>query len=166
MKNILKLMNGMKKEGLIKDYALFGAMAVAMYDEAISTMDFDMVVAMEQDGFVNMAPIYQYIVNAGYRMEGLHFIIGDVPLDIVVIKNDPNDILYDALKHAQSIKTDIGTAKVFTPDYLAAIALSVGRKKDYRKVDLLLNSITSDFSRILKKYGLTKKWNDYKKGKL
>jgi hypothetical protein len=168
MKKIIELMNELKQKGLISNYALFGAMAVAVYVEAIATEDFDMVVAMKNDGFIDMSPIYQHIKSMGYDMEGLHFIIDGIPLDIVVVKNDSNDILFEALQHSVSKNTDLGAIKVFTPDYLAAIALGVGRKKDYRKIDLLLDSgkITKKIAVILKKYKLSSKWEKYKRGVL
>lgn len=138
MHNVLRMLKGLKRHGLIEDYALYGATAVAMYEEAISTMDVDVMVAVSGNAIVvDMTPIYAYCRKQGYKIKGHHVIIDGIPVDIMVVPE--HGLLAEAFASAADKKTGNGeeTIRVFTKEHLIAIALSVGRAKDLYKVQML-----------------------------
>jgi hypothetical protein len=44
VKEVAELLNGMREAGVIRNYALFGAMAQVRYTEPVSTFDVDVLV--------------------------------------------------------------------------------------------------------------------------
>ena len=49
MKAVAECLNEMKSAGVVKDYALFGAVAQMRYAEPVATLDADVLVALSAD---------------------------------------------------------------------------------------------------------------------
>ena len=71
MKQVAQLLNGMQAAGVIKNYALFGAMAQMRYTEAVATLDADVLIAVPLPGKLDvLADIYAYCAKLGFSAEG------------------------------------------------------------------------------------------------
>jgi predicted nucleotidyltransferase len=160
MKKILKLLTYLIKHKIINNYALYGAMAVAAYSEGLATEDIDIVVVVESSE--NRSILFKYLHEKYRLIKGKYFIIDDVPLDLYVLgQGDVNTLFYEAFQNAKCVLTDFGEIRVFTPNYLVAIAVNIGREKDLRKIDLLTEHTTKDLFSILERYNLEEKWSKY-----
>jgi len=151
-------MNELKEKGLIKDYAIGGAIAALRWTEPFFTQDLDVFVILEEEteerGLIVLSPIYEYLKERGYVWKGHWIMIEGIPVDIF-----PADPLEkEAIAEAEEIEYEGVKTKVLTPEYLIALFLKAGREKDKRKIDLLLEQAEVDrgkLGRILDKYGLS-----------
>lgn len=158
MRNAIRVMNELKEKGLIKDYAIGGAIAALRWTEPFFTQDLDVFVILEEEteerGLIVLSPIYEYLKERGYVWKGHWIMIEGIPVDIF-----PADPLEkEAIAEAEEIEYEGVKTKVLTPEYLIALFLKAGREKDKRKIDLLLEQAEVDrgkLGRILDKYGLS-----------
>jgi len=138
MKDVATVLNAMRTAGIILDYAVFGAVAQMRYTESVATLDADILVAVPDDSPLDLlSPIYRYCRERGYQPEGEAIRIGLWPVQFVPVFDD---ITRAALAHAVEAEFEGVTLRVVSADYLAVIALSVGRSKDHARVLALLES--------------------------
>jgi hypothetical protein len=78
-----------------------------------------------------------------------------------------SELEIEAVNNADVLQWDEHTIRVMTPEYLAAIALTVGRPKDRARVVYLYELQDFElpkFAEILKHHGLTQTWLNWAKG--
>ena len=132
------LLNGMRDAGVISDYALFGAAAQMRYTEAVATLDADVLVAVPSpDRLDVLGPLYDYCRTRGYEPEGEAVRVGAWPVQFVPVFSD---LTREAVSAAETADFEGVPFRVVGADYLAVIALSVGRAKDMARVLALLES--------------------------
>ena len=166
MRRAIQVLNKMVKAGVIEEYALAGAVAAIIHAEPVSTKDLDVLVPLPETpgGLATLAPIHEYLNRQGYSMYGQHFILGGVPVDFLDA-HDP--IARDALKGAVEATAWGERVKVVRAEHLIAMALSVGRHKDFARIETLLDLAKVDKSflaRLLRRHGLVKKWDAFVSG--
>ncbi|MEM4247831.1 MAG: hypothetical protein QXH80_01070 [Candidatus Nanoarchaeia archaeon] len=163
MREIAKLLNEMCEKGIIRTYAIFGAVAQMRYTEAIVTLDMDILVAMhETDSIAILSPIYQFCLQKGYYPEGEAIKIGDWPVQFIPAFDD---LSTEALFNAEVANIEGEKVRVVKADYLAVMALKVGRAKDKTRILSLLesNAVTEEEISILAiKHNLSEKWEKFK----
>ena len=128
----------MRDAGVISDYALFGAAAQMRYTEAVATLDADVLVAVPSpDRLDVLGPLYDYCRTRGYEPEGEAVRVGAWPVQFVPVFSD---LTREAVSAAETADFEGVPFRVVGADYLAVIALSVGRAKDMARVLALLES--------------------------
>lgn len=164
MKETIELINELKKEGLIKDYAIGGAIGVLKWVEPFFTRDLDIFIiptVETEEGLINLSPIYEYLKKKGCYWQGQWLIIKGVPVDFI-----PVDALEkEAVENAQETEFEGVSTKVITPEYLLALLLKTGRDKDKRKIEMLLGQadiVNEKLNKILARYDLTKDFIKFK----
>src|SRR5436305_8083003 len=76
--DVLRVANELGSVGLIKDYALGGALAAIYYTEPFTTYDADIVfIAAEKGPTAGIPAIYSYLQKRGWRVEHEHLIVKD-----------------------------------------------------------------------------------------
>jgi predicted nucleotidyltransferase len=164
VKKTLSVLNELKEKGLIKDYAIGGAIAALRWTEPFFTEDLDIFIVPEKEpdekGLIVLSPIYEYLGSRGYGWKGHWVIIEGVPVDIF-----PADPLEkEAIEEAEEVEYEGVKTKVIVPEYLIALFLRAGRGKDLRKVEMLLEQCEIDRERlqkILHQYGLYDKFKEF-----
>ena len=158
MRQTLEVLNSMVLDGIIKDYAIGGAMGAMYYTEVFTTYDLDIFVVFADEERIDvLAPVYQYLRGRGYNtdMNMAECInIEGVPVQFLPAYDN---LVRDALGDARKIDYDGVPTKVLKATYLAAICVKVGRPKDKVRTQLLLASDgfdNAEFQRILLKHGL------------
>jgi hypothetical protein len=132
MQRVARLLLDMVSAGVITDYAVFGAVAQMRYTEAVSTMDADILVGLpERLGLDILKPIYDYCVSRGYRPDGEAVRVGDWPVQFIPAFSP---LTAEAMREAEIAEIEGVPLKVVSANYLALIALSAGRPKDYARV--------------------------------
>lgn len=159
MRNALKVLNELKEKGLIKDYAIGGAIAVLRWTEPFFTQDLDIFILLEKEvdekGLIILSPIYEYLKSKGYIWKGHWIMIEGVPVDMF-----PADPLEkEAVEQAQEAEYEGVKTKVIIPEYLIALFLRAGRDKDWRKIQCEIDR--ARLQRILRQYGLYEKFRDF-----
>jgi hypothetical protein len=163
MKKVAELLNAMRDAGVISDYALFGAAAQMRYTEAVATLDADILVAIPAaDRLDILSPIYAFCAKAGYHPEGEAIRVGAWPVQFMPVFSPLTEA---AMREADTADFDGVPLRVVRADYLAVLALSVGRAKDFARILALIESgsVTPDrLGELSLVHGLYGAWTRYK----
>lgn len=143
------MLNEMQRAGVIRNYALFGATAQMRYTEPVATLDADVLVA----------------VDAADRLdpEGEAIRVGAWPTQFMPAFSP---LTVEAMEQAEIADFEGVSLRVVRADHLAAIALSVGRAKDFARVLALLESgsISRDaIERLAARHGLAEAWRIFER---
>jgi hypothetical protein len=162
MNKVAVLLNEMVGQGIIADYAVFGAVAQMRYTEAVVTLDADILVAVsEPDELDVLSPIYAFCRERGYLPEGA-IRVGDWPVQFIPAFSK---LTREAIRDAETADLDGIPLRVIRADYLAVIALSVGRAKDLAR-ELALREVGAvtdkEISDLAMRHNLTSEWNLFK----
>lgn len=159
MREIAQLLNEMRAAGVITNYALFGAIAQMRYTAAVATLDADVLVAVPSPDRLDLrAPIYQYCRDRGLEPEGETIRVGAWPVQFVPTFSP---LTTEAMETADVADFEGVPLRVVRADYLAVIALSTGRGKDYARLLSLLESghVTRDrIAQLAVRFGLGSGW--------
>ncbi len=130
IQEVIVALNQMEKDGAVHRYAIGGAVGATFYLEPSSTLDVDVFVAFPSEPGSLLAsprPIFDYLKQFGYKMDGDYIVIGGWPVQFLP---PTGSLVEEALHEAVEIDVEGTPARVFTAEHLAAIALQTGRAKD------------------------------------
>jgi len=152
--DVLRAANELVSAGLIKDYALGGALAAIYYTEPMTTYDADIIfVASNKTLSAGIPAIYSHLQSKGWRVEREHLLIGDFPVQFLAASG----LSEEAVREARPVQYEGVRAKVFRPEFIIAIAASVGRHKDFARIEQILDQVKIDkalLDDILRRYNL------------
>jgi len=164
MKKTIEVINGLREERLIKDYAIGGAIGVLRWVEPFFTRDLDIFIipSREPKGkVIDLSPIYGYLKKKGYdEWTGQWIMIEGIPVEFIPAEN----LAKESVTNAQEIEFEGVKTKVIIPEYLIALLLKVGREKDIRKIKMLLEQAKVDrkkLNEILVRYDLDSKFKSF-----
>ncbi|MEO8678192.1 MAG: hypothetical protein ABI665_04045 [Vicinamibacterales bacterium] len=157
-----KLLNGMQEAGVITSYALFGAVAQMRYTEPVATLDADVLIAVPEPERVDvLSPLYQFCAALGYSAEGEAIRVGAWPVQFIPVFSP---LTREAMEEAEIADFEGVRFRVVGADYLAVIALSVGRAKDYTRILSLLESVSVSrdaIAALAGRHGLDEAWRRF-----
>ncbi len=122
----LETLNGLKRKGLIKDYAIGGGYAVNYYLEPSYTYDLDVLVLLSSDA--DYHALYKHFREAGNRIENIYIIIGDLPVQFLPSFISP--LFDEAIRKARRITVGGVPGKVVRVEHLISLLLVSFRTKD------------------------------------
>ena len=132
MDEVARLLNDMVRDGVITQYAVFGAVAQMRYTEAVATFDADILVAVPDEQSLDLlSPIYAFCRSRGYNPDGEAILVGDWPVQFIPAFSALTE---EALQEAEDGEVDGVPLRVVSAAYLTVIALSVGRAKDLARI--------------------------------
>jgi hypothetical protein len=138
VRELALLLNEMQQSGVILNYALFGATAQMRYTEPVATLDADVLVGLPAAERLDaLHEIYAYCGSKGYLPEGEAIRVGAWPAQFIPAFSP---LTREAMEQAVPADFDGVPLRVVGADYLAAVALSVGRAKDFARILALLES--------------------------
>jgi len=163
MKDVARLLNELRASGVVINYALFGATAQMRYTEPVATLDADVLIAVpEPDRLDVLEPIYTFCASRGFHPEGEAIRVGAWPVQFIPTFDS---LTRDAVEQADTVDFEGEPLRVVRADYLAAIALSTGRAKDFARILALLEagSVTlEEIGGLAEKHGLREAWIRFK----
>lgn len=163
MKNVAQLLNEMRAAGVVSDYALFGAVAQMRYTEPVATLDADVLVALPPpEGLDVLSPVYEFCAAKGYRPEGEAVRVGAWPVQFIPVFSP---LTREALEQADTADFEGEPFRVVRADYLAVIALSAGRAKDFTRILALLEAggvTPEDIAALAERHRLAEAWKRFK----
>src|SRR3989440_9313072 len=119
--DVLRAANELVSVGLIKDFALGGALAAIYYTEPVTTYDADIIfVASDKTLSAEIPAIYSYLQSKGWRVEREHLLIKDFPVRFLAASG----LTEEAVREGGQIQYQGVPGKVFRPEYIIAIAAS------------------------------------------
>jgi len=161
MERTVKVLNQMKSEGVILDYALGGAVAALFYMEPIETHDLDVFISLpptQSRPLLSLDGVYHYLSTKGYLPEEDHVVVEGVPVQFLVASTP---LVEEAMNEASELNYGAQKVAVMRPEHLVAIMVEVNRPKDRIRLVLFLDQVSLDLERlsaILKTHSLQKKW--------
>jgi hypothetical protein len=168
MEKTLQVLNRMVEDGVLKQYAIGGAVAAIFYVEPINTNDLDVFFSSASVGsdLTVLSPLYTYLLNLGYRDQGETIDIEGWPVQFLPVFNP---LVEEALELAEETHFGATTTRVMTSEHLVAIMLQTGRLKDYARIQQFLEHEVVDRTRlagILKRHSLDEKWSTFERAYL
>jgi hypothetical protein len=164
MKDTFTVLNQMVSDGVIGRYALGGAVGATFYLEPVATLDVDIFVFLGENtssALINLAPIYEYLLARGHRAEGEHLVVGEWPVQFL----PPGSLLEEeAILEATPQTLEGVPLWVMSAEHLVAIALKIGRAKDFARILQFIESGSLDPAKldaILHRHGLVDKWESF-----
>lgn len=123
--DILRLLERLKADGVVADYAIAGAMAANFWDEAVATQDLDVVVVFDAPPapLDPLRRIFDRFPDSIYPRRGEHVEIAGVPVQFLLAWSP---LVARAVQEAYEGPYDPQDAtaprlRVMTPTHLAAI---------------------------------------------
>jgi hypothetical protein len=166
IREVIETIADLQAAGVIGRYAIGGAVAATFYLEPVATLDVDVFVEFHTEPrsrMVSLEPILKYLRDHGCIMQGEHIVIAGWPVQFLPAGTP---LLQEALAKAIEKDVDGTPARVFTAEYIAAIALETGRAKDKARVLQFVEADAIDLDRlqeILARHGLAGGWEHFER---
>lgn len=166
LKTVIATVNTMVTDGVIEQYAIGGAVGAIFYIEPLSTVDIDVFVALQpQSGqmLLTTQPLFDYLTARGCTVQGEYLVIGNWPVQFLP---PASPLVEEALSTAKDFAIEDVIARVFTAEHLAAMALQVGRPKDYARLLQFVEAGVLEDKRledILARHQLTEAWRRFER---
>lgn len=142
MKELAQLLGEMLAAGVVENYAVFGAVAQMRYTEPVATLDAGVLVAVPYPDRIDiLRDVFAFCAARGYRTEGEAIRVGAWPVQFIPAFSP---LTRAAMENAETTSFEGIPIRVVRPDYLAVIALGVGRAKDFTRILALLESGSVD----------------------
>jgi hypothetical protein len=164
MKATLAVIHQMQADGVIGRYAIGGAVGATFYLEPSATLDIDVFVSLKPghgSSLLSLGPVYDYLAARGCQAKGEYIIIEGWQVQFL----PPGDALgEEALAQAIETQVDAVPTWVMTAEHLVALALQLGRPKDFTRILQFIEAGVLDSSKldqILARHGLLAKWEKF-----
>jgi hypothetical protein len=138
---IFRAANDLVAAGLVRDWALGGALAAIYYVEPFSTYDADIFfIPIDESLAAGIPAIYGRLQARGWQVEGEHLLVRGFPVQFLAAIG----VTEEAVREAERIDYEGVSAKIFRAEHVIAIAASVGRTKDKARIEQLFQQADLD----------------------
>ena len=147
--DVFRVLNRMRDEGIVSQYAIGGATAVLFYAEPTRTYDLDVFVALDAgagDDLVSLSAAYEWARAQGYGLRAEHLMIEGVPVQLLPAFNA---LVETALSTARVHDYGGVPVHVVGPEHLVALALQAGGLRRRERAWQLLQSGAVDRDRLV-----------------
>lgn len=156
MHSALKALNRLVQDGVIRSYAIGGAIGASFYLPAMQTEDVDVFVFLPEASslLVSLESVYASLKALGGAVDREFVRFDEWPVQILT---DATPLIAEAIRDATDVDFEGIPTRVFRPEHLCAIALQTGRAKDYARVSMFLEQNEVDrtlLSEIVARYDL------------
>jgi hypothetical protein len=143
LRAVFQILNDIKDDGVVEDYAVGGAMAVLFYAEPTRTYDVDVFVLLPESGqqVVLLTPVYSWLEERGFKSKAEHVLVHGVPVQILPAYND---LVEDAVIHARLLDYEGVPVRVSSPEHLIALAFQAGGRRRRERAFQLLETCEVD----------------------
>ena len=165
MQDLCDVLEQLLDEGTLKCYAIGGATAAGFHGEPLATRDVDVFVFIEPPAgslLDTLAPLYARLAEMGFsEFDEECLLIHGLPVQF--LSASPG-LETEAMEQALAVEWDSHRIRVMRPEYLATIALTVGRPKDRARLVYLVELPQFDrriFDAILERHRLLDRWHQW-----
>ncbi|MDQ3179999.1 MAG: hypothetical protein M3Q33_05710 [Acidobacteriota bacterium] len=159
---VISVLEDMQNVGIISDYAIGGAVAAILHDEAISTVDLDIFFFLTEPPkglILSLEKIYDYARQNNFPFDKDFINIHGWLVQFVEASHSP--LWTEAVETAETMTIDDRAVKVIDREHLAAMWIFAGRKKDIRKIEMFDEAGIMDakiLSDVLSRFDLLDRW--------
>ena len=121
---VLRWLDGLKRDRVITDYAITGAVAASIWGEAVATQDLDVAVIIEpgvHSPLDPLRPILNWAAEHGFALQGEHIVVQGVPVQLLP---SWHPLVEEAIEHAVDVPydttDDAPMMRLMSPTYLVA----------------------------------------------
>jgi hypothetical protein len=164
VKATIEAINQMQADGVIRQYAIGGAVGATFYLEPAATLDVDIFVMLPTapgSPLLSLGPLYDYLKARGCTVKDEHIVVGGWPVQFL----PPSDELErEAVAESAPTTVEGVTTWVMSAEHLVAVALRTGRPKDAIRILQFIEQHAVDrnkLQRVLERHGLTSKWKRF-----
>jgi hypothetical protein len=168
MQSVCDVLEKILASGVIQKYAIGGATAAGFHGEPLATRDIDVFCFLDVpagSSLISLEPVFKKLDDMGFAaFEEEAILIHGFPVQFL---STSSELEKDAVENALVLNWQNHTIRVMAPEYLAGIALSVGRPKDRARVVYLTSLEKFNrtlFAQILQKHGLLSTWKSWAQG--
>ena len=163
MERTLRVLDDLKRAGVIAEYAIGGAMAAIFYTEPILTFDLDVFVRFSEGDstLLTLQPIYDALSQRGFLPESECVNIEGIPVQFLPAYNA---LVEEGLKEAREVMYEAVSVRVLRVEHLIAICIQTGREKDRQRLRLFLDEADIDLGYlhdVIVRHGLESKWKQW-----
>lgn len=163
MKEVFRVINRMRADGIIDDYAICGAIAASFYLEAVATEDIDIFIHISPPParFAELSTVYSYLGKKGFMARREFVVIDSWDVQFLVPAED--SLEHEAVRNAAVFAFDGVDVRVMIPEYLVAVALQTGRDKDMLRVREFVRTEkvnVGDLGTLVDRFGLGEQWRN------
>ena len=128
----LAALNEMKAAGVLRDYAVSGAMALVFWTEPVATYDLDVLVWLpDSEGpIVSLRDVYDWLAARGWNAHAEHVLVAGVPVQFLPAYDALAD---EALTTAATLDYSDVPVRVVRPEYLVALYLELQARTAKRR---------------------------------
>lgn len=160
----LRAVNELESEGLLRRYAIGGAVAVLFHAEPVLTYDLDLFVLLPEQagGLVDLGPLYERLGRMGGTPKGETVELCGIPVQFLPAFNR---LIEESVREAVETSVEGVPTRVVGYEHLLAIMAQTGRPKDRERAASLISAKPPDelrLHRILKAHGLSERWATWK----
>jgi len=140
LKDVFRILNRMRDERVMEQYAIAGATAVLFYAEPTRTYDLDVFVTVETSTGDPLAPlsrIYAWAKEQGFHARDEHLMIRGVPVQFLPAYNA---LVTAAVTRARVHDYEGEPVRVVDAEHLIALALQAGGARRRERAWLLLET--------------------------
>jgi hypothetical protein len=118
----LRVLNTMKADGVIREYAVAGGLAIVFWTEPVATYDLDVLVFLPPGAgpLVSLESVYRWASAHGYVADMEHLLIEGVPTQFLP---SPSKLADEAIETAETLDYQGVPTRVVLPEYLIALYL-------------------------------------------
>ena len=129
MHRTLTVLNELERAGLLRRYAIGGAIGALFYMDQFETEDQDVFILLgtEVNPLTPLAPLHAELERRGFRLDGPYVVIHGVPVQFLPTWNA---LVEEAVDEARAVSYESVSTRVLTAEHLAAIMVQTGRPKD------------------------------------
>jgi hypothetical protein len=169
LRKAIEVIAKLAEEGVVRSYAITGAVAALNYIDPALTEDLDILVSATHfesrpSGLILLGPIEKALADMGYtERTDLGFMIEGWPVQFLPVASELDE---EALE--QAIELDIGLtgdallkARCLRAEHIVAMAVKLGRLKDLARVQAFLEHGVVDLTAlrdVLRRHDLTVDW--------
>ena len=163
VKETLELINQMRADGVISEYAIGGAVGATFYLAPAATVDLDLFVTLPAEGtlLISLSPIYEYLKSRGGMEQDEYVVIKEWPVQFLT---PGNALQEEGVKQAVSTNVEGVPTRVISAEHLVAIALETGRAKDHTRILQFVEQDAVDREKlkdIVERHGLSTMWSQF-----
>jgi hypothetical protein len=172
LRNTIEVVTKLAAKGVIGNYAIAGAVAALNYIQPMLTEDLDILISIDgfeerSSGLLLLGPIENALAQMGYaERSDVGLKVEGWPVQFLPVASALDE---EALEQATNIEVaNPGEpslkARCLRAEHLVAIALKVGRLKDWARIQAFLEQEAIDLKRlqaVLERHNLVRDWKNF-----
>jgi hypothetical protein len=171
MRKTIEVVTKLAEQGVIKRYAIAGAVAALNYIQPTLTEDLDILISIsdfkQKSGLLLLTPIEKALAEMGYaERSDVGYLIEGWPVQFLPVASALDE---EALEQAIELDIDLTgdpplKARSLRAEHVVAIAVKLGRLKDLARVQAFLEQKAVDLDAlkgVLERHGLMGAWQSF-----